>query len=88
MIRLPYGYAIDINDGGGYQFGLLKTMINKKTARVRLAFLQPFCIGNNVQIITVSLQASSFSKFFLTNSLLCVILFPQQSRVYVLSPPA
>ena len=30
MIRLPYGYAIDINDGGGYQFGLLKTMIDKK----------------------------------------------------------
>ncbi len=30
MIRLPYGYAIDINDGGGYQFGLLKKTIDKK----------------------------------------------------------
>ena len=28
MIRLPYGYAIDINDGGGYQFGLLKKTID------------------------------------------------------------
>ena len=29
MIRLPYGYGIDINDGGGYQFGIIKTQIDK-----------------------------------------------------------
>lgn len=29
MIKLPYGYGIDINDGGGYQFGIIKTQTDK-----------------------------------------------------------
>lgn len=31
MIRLPYGYGIDINNGGGYVFGLIKKQKDKKT---------------------------------------------------------